>query len=71
MSQGEGRKKSRIFSAVEGAHDVFGNGIRERASEGWPTRLKTVEGAEAPVDGSSSSTCSSSSKRSQRGGRFP
>lgn len=30
---GEGKIKSRIFSVVEGAHDLLGNGRGERASE--------------------------------------
>ena len=64
---GESRRKSRFFSVVEGAHDLLGNGGGERASEGWDKTKDFVEGAGAPVGGSSSSPCSSSSKKSEAG----
>jgi len=49
-------------------------GRGEKASEGWPRVAKNedfVEGAGAPGNGSSNSTCTSSHERSLRGGRFP
>lgn len=39
----------------------------ERASEGWDTIKDFVEGAGAPVDGSSSFPCSRSCKKSEAG----
>lgn len=73
MSVRRNIERTEFLVLLKGHNDLLGNGREERVSKERVVEKTEdfVEGTEAPVDGSSSSTCSTSSKRSQRGGRPP